>query len=168
LNGDGYRLAYDCPSAVVTRRLARLLGRLAFPGLVIALTGVLGSGKTAFVQGLAQGLAVPPDCYVTSPSFTLINEYPGRIPLCHADLYRLGAGADLEAIGLVERFEQDVVVAVEWAEHAAPDLPPDHLAIHLEVTGVQQRRIALAAGGRKTENLLRNLAAAWREDPFSG
>ena len=104
----------------------------------------------------------------SSPGFTLINEYPGRIPLCHADLYRLGAGADLEAIGLVERFEQDVVVAVEWAEHAAPDLPPDHLAIHLEVTGEQQRRIALAAGGRKTENLLRNLAAAWREDPFSG
>jgi tRNA threonylcarbamoyladenosine biosynthesis protein TsaE len=152
---------------MVTRRLARELGRLAPPGLVIALTGDLGSGKTTFVQGLAQGLAVPPDCYVTSPSFTLINEYQGRIPLCHADLYRLGEGADLEAVGLLERLDQDAVVAIEWAEAAAADLPTDHLAVRLEITGEQQRRITLIAGGRHTDILLRDLAAEWRQDPFS-
>jgi tRNA threonylcarbamoyladenosine biosynthesis protein TsaE len=168
LTADGYCLHYDCSSPVATRRLARLLGRLARPGLVIALTGALGSGKTAFVQGLAQGLAVPPDCYVTSPSFTLINVYPGRIPLCHADLYRLGEGADLEAIGLLDHLEQEEVVAVEWAAHAAADLPLDHLTVHLEISGDRQRRITLTAGGRETENLLKDVAAAWRQDPFSG
>lgn len=167
MNPEGRRLVCDCPSPGVTRRLARQLGALAPPGLVIALSGDLGSGKTTFVQGLAQGLAVPPDCYVTSPSFTLINEYPGRIPLCHADLYRLGQGADLEAIGLLERMDSQTVVAIEWAESAAADLPADHLAVHLEITGAQRRRIMLAAGGRRTENLLRDLAAAWRQDPFS-
>jgi len=162
------RLICDCPSPGATRRLARQLGLLAMPGLVIALNGDLGSGKTAFVQGLAQGLAVPPDCYVTSPSFTLINEYPGRLPLCHADLYRLGEGADLEAIGLLERIEQqEALVAIEWAEAAAADLPPDHLAVHLEITGARRRRITLTAGGRRTENLLKDLAAAWRQDRIS-
>jgi tRNA threonylcarbamoyladenosine biosynthesis protein TsaE len=168
LTTDEYRLHYGTLSPMATRRLARMLGHLASPGLVIALTGALGSGKTAFVQGLAQGLAVPPDWYVTSPSFTLINVYPGRIPLCHADLYRLGEGADLDAIGLLEYFEQDGVVAIEWAEHAATEVPPDHLAIHLEITGEMQRRITLTAGGRNTENLLKDFAAAWRQDPFSG
>lgn len=168
MNGGRRRLVCDCPSPGATRRLARQLGRLATPGLVLALDGDLGSGKTTFVQGLAEGLGVPPDCYVTSPSFTLTNEYPGRIPLCHADLYRLGESADLEAVGLLERMDQEVVVAIEWAESAAADLPADHLSVHLEITGAQRRRITLATGGRRTENLLRNLAVAWRPDPFSG
>jgi tRNA threonylcarbamoyladenosine biosynthesis protein TsaE len=151
-------LVCDCPCAESTRELACALGRLAPAGLVIALTGVLGSGKTTFVQGLAQGLQVPPDCYVTSPSFALINEYPGRPPLCHADLYRLGEGADLEALGLNERIGREWVVAIEWAEYAGADLPGDHLAIRIEITGSGRRRIALAAYGLEADNLLRKLA----------
>lgn len=152
------RLVYDCPSPECTDDLACALGRLTSDGLLIALTGPPGSGKTAFVQGLARGLEVPPEHYITSPTFALVNEYPGRLPLWHADLYRLGESADLEEIGLLERMGKGGVIAIEWAEHAEADLPGDRLTIHLEIGAKGQRRITLTAYGRNAENLLKRLA----------
>jgi tRNA threonylcarbamoyladenosine biosynthesis protein TsaE len=151
-------LEYECPSAAATGEVARELGRLAPAGLVIALTGELGSGKTTFIQALARGLEVPADCYVTSPSFTLVNEYPGRVPLCHADLYRLGEGADLEGIGLLERMNGEAVVAIEWAGYAGAELPRQHLTVHLEIVGKGKRRVTLCAYGLEVVNLLKQLA----------
>jgi len=77
------------------------------------LTGDLGSGKTSFVQGLARGLEVPNDYYITSPSYTLINEYPGRHPFFHVDLYRLEDPVDFEDIGLYDILDVNFVVAIE-------------------------------------------------------
>ena len=90
-----HKLEISTHSADKTRQLGRSIGRLINQPLVIALIGDLGSGKTAFVQGLAAGLDVAGDYYITSPTFTLINEYPGRLPLYHADLYRLETIGDL-------------------------------------------------------------------------
>ena len=138
---------------------------MAPPGLVIALDGTLGSGKTVFVQGLAQGLDVAPGYGVTSPSFTLINEYPGRQPLYHADLYRLGPDADLETIGLLDLMGAEGVLAIEWAAAAQADLPEAYLAVHLEITGDRRRRITFTAYGLGPDNLLNRLADPGGDGP---
>ena len=148
----------DCPSPEATLRLAHRLGCLAPAGLVIGLSGTLGSGKTTFVQGLASGLAVPPDFPITSPTFTLINQYPGRLPLYHADLYRLGLNADLESIGLFDCMDGCGVLAIEWADLAPADLPEIRVEIHLEIVSDLNRRITLAAYGLAPKNLLERLA----------
>ena len=94
-------LIIDTDTPERTRMVAAAVGRLAQPNLLITLAGDLGSGKTCFVQGLARGLRVPEGTYVTSPSYTLIHSYQGRLPLHHVDLYRL-SGGDIEDIGLME------------------------------------------------------------------
>jgi tRNA threonylcarbamoyladenosine biosynthesis protein TsaE len=150
-------IVLSCASPAATGDLARRLGRLAPAGLVIALSGTLGSGKTAFVQGLASGLQVPAACPVTSPTFTLLHRYPGRLFLYHADLYRLGRNADLESIGLLDGME-DGVLAIEWADLAPAGLPEARLEIHLEIVSDSERRITFRAYGLGPENLLRQLA----------
>ncbi|GBC63718.1 tRNA (adenosine(37)-N6)-threonylcarbamoyltransfe rase complex ATPase subunit type 1 TsaE [Desulfonema ishimotonii] len=146
-----------------TRALAEAIGRILTPGTVIALKGDLGSGKTAFVQGLAKGLDVPEGYYVTSPTYTLINEYPGRYPLCHADLYRLEAGVDFEEIGLYDVLGGDGVVAVEWPERLHPGALADYLAVRLEITGERSRQICITAYGLRADNLLNGIEKISRE-----
>ena len=110
-------------SPAETRALASRLAAWLLPGDIIALNGELGSGKTEFVHGLAQGLEVPAEVPVASPSFTLAHEYPGRVLLVHLDLYRL---EDLPAEmlpDLEEYLAGHGVVAVEWARRLAPLLP---------------------------------------------
>ena len=140
-----------------TRKLGQQLGAGIHYPLVIALTGELGSGKTAFVQGLAQGLGVPDEYYITSPTYTLIHEFPGRRPLIHVDLYRLNDAADFEEIGLDEVLERQAVVAVEWADRLCDPLPDDHLNLTFEIVDDEIRRIRLIAGGHATVNLLKTL-----------
>jgi tRNA threonylcarbamoyladenosine biosynthesis protein TsaE len=132
------------------------IGRLAEPHLVIALTGELGSGKTCFVQGLAHGLGVPRGTYVTSPSYTLIHSYPGRLPLHHVDLYRL-AGGDIEDIGLLDLMDAPAVTAIEWSERMAADLPAERLAVHLQYQDDTSRRLDMAAYGLAARILLQEL-----------
>jgi tRNA threonylcarbamoyladenosine biosynthesis protein TsaE len=139
-----------------TRALAAGIGHLAQPSLVITLTGDLGSGKTCFVQGLAQGLRIPADHYVTSPSYTLIHTYPGRLPLHHVDLYRL-AGGDLDDIGLLDLMEESGVTAIEWAERLTADLPREHLAVDLRFLDETSRRITITAYGLAPSILLQGL-----------
>lgn len=117
----------------------RLLDSLPARG-VIALSGDLGSGKTCFVQGLAAALGVRQA--VTSPTFTLVNEYRGARPLFHIDLYRLRNADEALALGLEEYFERDGVVAIEWAERAEPLLPPTTVRVRLEAaSNPDERRI---------------------------
>ena len=104
-----------------TFALGQALGEIVSNGTVVAMTGVLGSGKTLFVQGMARGLEVPESCYVTSPSYTLVNEYPGRCRLYHADLYRLTQSDDVESTGLYDMLHKDGVVVIEWAERMVPE-----------------------------------------------
>jgi len=140
-----------------TMALGQAVGNVAKQHLVIALVGDLGSGKTVFVKGLAKGLAVPDSYAITSPSYTLINEYPGRVPLFHADLYRLAGRIDIESTGLFETMDSDGVVAIEWAERLAPEDMCVDLHIAFNITGEQNRRITISACGQTGINLLKRL-----------
>ncbi len=156
-------------TAEATRDLGEALGRCASPGTVFALTGDLGAGKTVFVQGLAKGLDVPPSVYVTSPTYTLINEYPGRLTLFHVDLYRLAGGEDLDELGLEEILYGDGVVAIEWPDRLAEgELPANHLAVRIEIPeqedeGDGPRGIEIRAEGEMTDAMIGALEAASKE-----
>lgn len=112
------------------------------PGTVIALHGDLGAGKTCFIQGLAAALDI--DEPITSPTYTLIGEYEGRLPLHHIDLYRLSGPTEALGLGLEEYFDVNGITAIEWAERADGLLPPDLLHIRIEAdehTGMRTFRI---------------------------
>ena len=140
-----------------TRKIGRHIGKLAPPGSVFALYGDLGSGKTVFVRGLARGLGVSEQTPITSPTFTLINEYPGRLRLFHADLYRIHRCSELEEIGFDEIFDGRGVVAVEWAEHCEDVLPSDRLEIRLLDPEPEVRILSFHACGQRSEDLLKAL-----------
>ena len=140
-----------------TQKLGQTIGKWIERPLVIGLTGDLGSGKTAFVQGLAEGLEVPGQYYITSPTFTLINEYPGRLPLFHIDLYRLEDSGDLQDLGLDELLYDQAVFAIEWAEKMSDELPAGHLAMTFEITADDYRKISLIAYGRSPADLVKAL-----------
>ena len=135
-----------------TRSIGARIGRGVKSGDVIALTGELGSGKTCLVQGIARGLGVDPSAPVNSPSFVLINEYPGPVPLYHIDLYRLRDGRELFDLGWEDYLDRRGVIAIEWAERAGPFLPPDCIGIALEITGETTRKVRLS--GRKLADLM--------------
>ena len=116
-----------------TRALGRVLGRAVRVGDVIALVGPLGAGKTTLVQGIGEGVRVPPDIVVNSPTFAICAEYPGTPRLLHVDLYRLDSAAEAEAIGLPERLgDPDVLAVVEWADRIPEIMPPHTLWIRLD------------------------------------
>ncbi len=137
-------------SARSTRAVARDLGASLEPGTVLALNGDLGAGKTTFVQGLAEGLDVIEGSQVLSPTYTLVNEYPGsRVTLVHIDFYRLDCADAARALGIDEQvLRRDAVVAIEWAERLPELLPPSTVTIYielgagdartLEVTGIER------------------------------
>ncbi len=124
-----------------TQALAREIAQSLEPGEVILLEGNLGAGKTTFIQGLAQGLGVPEDYYISSPTFALINEYPGRITLFHVDLYRLEP-EEVEDLGLEDLLNQGVI-AIEWAERL-PFSFPKGLRIRIEIVDQNRRRLVMA------------------------
>jgi len=159
----GFQLEFLSRSPEETRDLARKIGSAAFDGLLIALTGDLGSGKTAFVQGLAAGLEILPDYIVTSPTYTLINEYPGRLHLYHVDLYRIENKVDFDEIGLYEVLHGQGVCAVEWAERLADDLPEEHLAVQMSIVDDRSRQMILKAFGSEIVNRLRRIANSLKE-----
>jgi tRNA threonylcarbamoyladenosine biosynthesis protein TsaE len=140
-----------------TRALGRRCGQLISAPMAIFLLGELGSGKTVFVQGLARGLEVSAGGYVTSPSYTIVNEYPGRLPLHHIDLYRLEAGLDPEELGLDEILRGAGVAAVEWAERLPPDACRDRLEIRFEIGAADRRTLRLQAYGQAPASLLKAL-----------
>jgi tRNA threonylcarbamoyladenosine biosynthesis protein TsaE len=107
--------------------------------LVIAMSGDLGAGKTAFVRGLAAGLGV--SARVTSPTFTIVNEYPGPVPLFHFDLYRLSDAEELFDLGWDDYLQRGGVIAAEWSENAEDAFPGDAVRVRIEKTGENSRRI---------------------------
>lgn len=152
-----YNIKITTRSIRETQDLSQKLGRLLKQPLIIALIGDLGCGKTAFVQGLAKGLEVPDGYYITSPTFTLINEYPGRHPLVHVDLYRLEDMDDLEDIGLDEMLYGQTVIAVEWADKLSDNLPAKHLLVTMEIIDDNSRTLSLNATGQNEVNLIKAL-----------
>ncbi len=145
LSNSEYQITTHC--ADETRRLGKTIGAAVTAGTILALYGDLGSGKTSFVQGLARGLDVPDEYYITSPSYTLINEYPGRLPLFHIDLYRITNSVDIEDIGLYEILDDDGVVAIEWADRMGKDTPPNHLRVQFEIIDDKTRKISIIPQG---------------------
>ena len=140
-----------------TKKLGEKIGAWLTTEAVLALTGDLGSGKTSFVQGLARGLEVPNDYYITSPSYTLINEYPGRHPLVHVDLYRLEDPLNFEDIGLYDMLDHTYIVAIEWADRIRQEFLPDHVTIKFEISGDTSRKICMSAHGVNAVNLLKEI-----------
>jgi tRNA threonylcarbamoyladenosine biosynthesis protein TsaE len=123
----------------------RLAARLQ-PGDVVALTGALGAGKTCFTQGLARGLGVTGR--VVSPTFVLVNEYRGRMPIHHVDAYRTESLTELLDLGLDELFSGDGVTIVEWADKLLPLLPPRTIHVHIDGVGDEPRTITVSNTGR--------------------
>jgi len=124
-----------------TIREGERLGRTLVPGAVVALHGGLGAGKTAFTRGLAAGLGVR--LSVSSPTFTIVNEYPGDIPLFHFDMYRLESEKELFDIGWDDYLERGGVCAVEWSEKVPNAFSPDTLVVKLENLGGNKRRLEI-------------------------
>jgi tRNA threonylcarbamoyladenosine biosynthesis protein TsaE len=126
-----------------TRALAARLATVARPGDVVALLGVLGAGKTEFAKGFGAGLGVTE--MISSPSFVLMAEHPGRVPLFHLDLYRLDGPDVAISDGLLDEREADGVTLVEWADRLGRALPAARLDIHIEVLPDDRRRISVRA-----------------------
>ena len=125
-----------------TAALGEALGRTLGPGDVVALYGELGSGKTCLVQGLVRGLGVTSPA--TSPTFVLVNEYRGRLPVHHVDAYRTGSLTELMDLGLLDLMGGDGVTLLEWADRAEPLLPPRTIHVRLEGVGDEPRGITVS------------------------
>lgn len=127
-----------------TEKVGQALGKILTPGTVLAYTGDLGAGKTAFTRGLARGLGATEQ--VTSPTYTIVNEYlSGRMPLFHFDMYRLSSADDLWDIGWEDYLERGGVCAVEWSENVEEALD-GAIRIHIQKTGEETRRIIIEGG----------------------
>jgi tRNA threonylcarbamoyladenosine biosynthesis protein TsaE len=138
-----------------TRSLGERCGRSLLRPMAVFLIGDLGSGKTVFVQGLARGLDVPVEYYITSPSYTIINEYPGRLNLYHIDLYRLKEGLDPNDLGLAEFLNGDGVAVVEWADRLPAEAAPERLEIHFEVVDCDRRVLRIFEYGQDASRLIK-------------
>jgi tRNA threonylcarbamoyladenosine biosynthesis protein TsaE len=130
-------------SARETQAWAEQFAHDLTPGAVVALVGELGAGKTVIAKGIGRGLGVKED--VISPTFNYVLEYAGRLPLFHADLYRIEGAATFRAMGLDEYFDRNGVFVIEWAERVREILPPETIWITLEVDS-DERRIHVRRG----------------------
>ena len=156
----GAPLTARSDGADATRRLGAAFGRLAEAGDVLLLQGDLGAGKTTFTQGFATGAGS--DELVNSPTFVLLNEYRGRLPIYHADLYRLDTPDEVAALDLANA-SLDGVLLVEWPERGEALLPPEHLLVRIAHSGPEERTFTFLPHGRRAEMLVRAFAAAGAE-----
>jgi len=141
-------------SASETIRIGKNIGSFLQPGDVVALVGELGVGKTQLVKGLAEGVGVGKPTYISSPSFTLINEYLGRVPFYHIDLFRLEQEKEIEELGLEDYFQAGGITAIEWADKIAPLLPEGILWIDIHYTGENTRSLEINGKGKHFEALV--------------
>ncbi len=150
-------LVADLPDLDATAAFGRRLGRLLFPGAVVALIGELGAGKTHLARAVAEGLGVADGRVVTSPTFVLVQEYQGRLAISHFDAYRLRSEGEFADLGADEYFEAGGVCLVEWADRVPGCLPAEHLRITLAITGETSRRAVVEGRGRRYEALIEGM-----------
>lgn len=131
-------------------------GEILRSGDVIALSGELGSGKTYFTKGIALALEIPPEM-VTSPSFTLVNEYEGKFKLFHIDAYRLKDKSDFLSAGLDEYFYAGGVAVMEWADRWPELLPDNTIAIRFDILDENRRRLTISGHHKRAEHIIRYL-----------
>ena len=144
-------LKFHAGSVERTVELGRALGQMLQKGDNVCLTGKLGTGKTAFAGGIARALGI--DGYITSPTFTIINEYEGRLPLYHFDVYRISGAGEMFETGYDEYISGDGVTVIEWAELIEGILPPDRIDVHIEKDDAERtdsRRITMRFHGQRT------------------
>ena len=141
------------PSAADTRALGEKLGRILPANSLLTLSGQLGAGKTTFTQGLAKGMGI--EKKVTSPTFTMLKIYKGRLPLYHIDAYRL---EDIDQdLGFEEYIDSDGVCVIEWSDFISGILPEERLGIDLQILEDDSRELRFTAVGEKYERLLEEL-----------
>ena len=138
-----------------TRNIGKVIGKMAFAGSVIALCGELGSGKTTLTQGIAEGLDV--HSFVTSPTFVIVNQYKGRLPLYHIDTYRLRSLDDMYELGYEEFFYGDGVTVIEWAQKVEPLLPEEYLRVELEYVSESERKITIKPYGQRYVDIVNQI-----------
>ncbi len=136
-----------------TREIAEKLAPLLKAGDVIGLSGDLGAGKTRFAQGLARGLSVPESVYVNSPTFTIVNEYPGRLPMYHFDLYRISHPDELYEIGWEDYTAGQGVCLVEWFADFEEMAPTEHLHVVMSIKDEQRVLEFIPSGENWRERL---------------
>ena len=149
---------YHSHSPSDTQSLGERIGRFIEPGAVLALTGELGCGKTLLTRGICAGLGVP-QRQVNSPTFVLVNEYRGRLPVYHMDLYRLGGIDDIVDIGVLDylaRAEAGVLI-IEWAEKVLELLPDDHLKAEIAILSARKRKLSFSAAGDRYKYLIEKI-----------
>ncbi len=156
------RMIVVTESAEDTETMARALATALRPGEFLALDGTLGAGKTCFVRGLARGLGVPEAIPVTSPTFTLLNVYDGRVPIHHLDFYRLDSFDDLEAIGFYDLDETTAITVVEWASRLESALPSPRWCLGIHGSG-DRREMKVSGPGMSSDRwaALRESLAPW-------
>jgi tRNA threonylcarbamoyladenosine biosynthesis protein TsaE len=143
-------------SAEETSNIGEQLGRLLSSGNIICLSGDLGAGKTAFTKGIAKGMGI--EDYVTSPTYTIINEYEGRLPLYHFDVYRLNDVEEMYELGYEEYFFGDGVVVLEWADIVRDIIPGERLWITiLNTKGDNSREIIIEPTGETYDNIVKGM-----------
>jgi len=147
-------MVFQTKSTSETIRIGKNIGSVLLPGDVVALVGELGTGKTQFIKGLAAGVGVGKPTYISSPSFTLINEYAGKVPFYHIDLFRLKSEKETEELGLEEYFQGGGITAIEWADKIPSLLPQEILWIHIRYIGEHTRSFEIIGKGKRYEELI--------------
>jgi tRNA threonylcarbamoyladenosine biosynthesis protein TsaE len=153
------KIILNSGSASETIRIGKEVGNRLRRGDVVALIGELGAGKTHFIKGLASGVGVKKSKYLSSPSFTLVNEYPGKVPFYHIDLYRLETREDAEDLGLEEYVQCEGVTVIEWADRIPSLIPKEALWIEIEYAGEKDRTIQITGKGERYDRLIKDLKA---------
>lgn len=143
-----------------TRALGRALAGMLRGGEILGLSGDLGSGKTCFVHGLAEGLEVGGNSWVRSPTFTLVNEYEGKLSLVHMDLFRVAQGAEMEDLHLEEYFASGSVCVIEWFERLDAVEVDEFLGIAFRYVDEQRRELRFTAHGAGYEKMIARLKEA--------
>ena len=138
-------MKYLSKSVNETINIGKRLGLILSGGDVVALSGTLGSGKTWITKGIGLGFGVSPEDVISSPSFSLVNEYEGRCLLYHMDLYRLDSLYDIMSVGLDDYFHDQSVVVVEWAERCPEILPSGCINVKIEIVGDNERSIVMSS-----------------------
>lgn len=144
-------------SLATTLEVGKKLGSFSEPGDVICLGGELGSGKTTLAQAIAEGAGVDEREYVNSPTFAVLHEYGGRIPIYHMDFYRLGSSEDVLALGLDEYLYGDGLALIEWFERAEDVLPESALVVHLSFVNINSRAISLHSSDHRWQKIIGQL-----------
>lgn len=132
-------------SPAETEKIGAQLARMLRPGDVVAFRGGMGAGKTAFTRGMASVLS--PDAEVASPTFALVNDYGGKVPFWHFDMYRITTMDDLYSTGFFDYLEMGGILAVEWSENIDAALPDGTIYVDIRITGEEERAITI--GSRK-------------------